>query len=62
VDDRISFGFSVAGSNPVRVSRVDASSGAEISGLMRDDQMFALNGVDVMYATSVTVAQIIRYD
>ncbi|XP_052775854.1 uncharacterized protein LOC128213836 [Mya arenaria] len=54
------FGFSVVDACPVRVSRVDGTSGAEEAGLRPGDLVFRVNGQNVSRSTSTSVARRIK--
>ena len=54
------FGFTMAGANPVRVSRVQPFSPAEGAGLQKGDQIYKINHHRVNTLPSHSVARIIR--
>ncbi|KAI0227526.1 hypothetical protein LSAT2_021994 [Lamellibrachia satsuma] len=55
------FAFSIAGNNPVRVSRVDMGSQADIAGLKSGDYIVRINGQNISRSTANSVAKIVRH-
>ncbi|ESN92066.1 hypothetical protein HELRODRAFT_194436 [Helobdella robusta] len=55
-----SFGFSIYGSHPVKICRVDPISSANHHGLQRDDMILRIDGVDVTCMQTQQVALTIR--
>ncbi len=54
------YGFSVVGSCPVNVARVEARSPAAASGLHKGDLIVCINGRNVSRSTNDSVAKIIK--
>ena len=54
------FGFTVAGTGPVVVGRVQSDSAASRAGLLQGDRVIRLNGQNVSSMPSETVAKMIR--
>ena len=55
------FGFTISGSCPVSVCRVDKGSSAEVAGLKPGDCIVRIDGLNVSRSTCDSVARIIRY-
>lgn len=54
------FGFSVAESCPVKVGRVDGVSPAQMAGILTDDVIIRVNGLNVSRSTAVSVAKLMK--
>lgn len=54
------FGFTVIGSCPVKIGRIDSISRAEEAGLQQGDIVIRVNGQNVSRSTSVSVARCIK--
>jgi len=55
------FGFSINGTCPVQVCKIEAGSPAEVAGLQKEDCIIRIDGLNVSRSTSESVARIIRH-
>ena len=54
------YGFTVTGSAPTWVCKVESGSAADMAGLSNLDNIVAIDGIDVSSASSKIVAKIIK--
>lgn len=55
------FGFTVTGSAPVRICKVESRSPADAAGLRKDDCIVRINGHNVARSSSDSVARLVRH-